>query len=95
MYKERKFYSYDDDYNKLTNTNSKNFYRWKTYEYLPKGGVEMQTKHALILFSVMLALASAAAIGVILPENYPTPEPIAPQQTVPVAPQAPVPVVPQ
>jgi len=31
----------------------------------------------------------------ILPENYPTPEPIAPQQTVPVAPQAPVPVVPQ
>ena len=55
----------------------------------------MEAKKALLLFSVMLALATAAAIGVILPDNYPTPEPIAPQQTVPAAPQAPVPAAPQ
>ena len=57
----------------------------------------MKAKSAVVLFAVMLALASAAAIGVILPENYPTPEPVQPQsqQTVPVSAQAPIPVAPQ
>jgi hypothetical protein len=57
----------------------------------------MKAKNALILFAVMLALASAAAIGIIIPENYPMPEAVQPQASnvAPVAPQAPVPVAPQ
>ena len=54
----------------------------------------MQAKKVLLLFSVMLALASAAAIGVMLPEGYPTPPATAPEQSVPAAPQAPVPLAP-
>jgi len=57
----------------------------------------MKAKNALVLFAVMLALASAAAIGIIIPENYPMPEAVQPQASnvAPVAPQAPVPVAPQ
>ena len=57
----------------------------------------VKVKHLLILLGVALALVSAAAIGVILPENYPMPEPVQPQDqpTVPVASDAPVPVAPQ
>ena len=57
----------------------------------------MKVKHLLILLGVALALVSAAAIGVILPENYPMPEPVQPQDqpTVPVASDAPVPVAPE
>ncbi len=54
----------------------------------------MKVKHAVILFAVMLALASAAAIGVVLPSTYPTPPAVTPQQTVPAAPNAPIPVAP-
>jgi len=52
----------------------------------------VQAKKVLLLFAVMLALASAAAIGTIMPTDYPTPPAIAPEQSVPTAAQAPVPL---
>ena len=58
-------------------------------------GENVKAKKALSLFAVMLALASAAAIGVLLPDNYPTPEAVSPQQTVLAAPQAPIPIASQ